>query len=103
MIFAWKARSAAPVGADTTPNVVAVLPFRVTGADSSLANLREGIVDLLAADLTGECGPRAIDVDGGVQRPFDIDPAVNGTDGFQGLGHALSRSGAQILIMRALK
>ena len=33
---------------------------------------------------------RAIDVGGGVQRPFDVDPAVDGTDGLQGLGHALA-------------
>ena len=32
---------------------VAVLPFRVTGADSSLGFLREGMVDLLAAKLSG--------------------------------------------------
>jgi tetratricopeptide (TPR) repeat protein len=38
---------------------VVVLPFRVSGADPSLAYLREGMVDLLAAKLTGEGGPRA--------------------------------------------
>jgi tetratricopeptide (TPR) repeat protein len=38
------------------PNLVVVLPFRVTGADSTLS---EGMVDLLAAKLTGEGGPRA--------------------------------------------
>jgi serine/threonine-protein kinase len=43
------------------PNLVAVAPFRVTGADPSLTYLREGMVDLLAADLTGEGGPRAAD------------------------------------------
>jgi len=42
-------------------DVVAVLPFRVTGPDSSLGYLREGMVDLLAAKLTGEGGPRAAD------------------------------------------
>ena len=43
------------------PQRVAVLPFRVSGADPSLAYLREGMVDLLAAKLTGEGGPRAAD------------------------------------------
>ncbi len=43
------------------PNVVAVFPFRVTGADPALGYLREGMVDLLAAKLTGEGGPRAVD------------------------------------------
>ncbi len=43
------------------PDVVAVLPFRTSGADSGLRYLREGIVDLLAIKLTGEGGPRAAD------------------------------------------
>jgi eukaryotic-like serine/threonine-protein kinase len=41
--------------------VVAVLPFRVTGADPTLQYLREGMIDLLAAKLTGDGGPRAVD------------------------------------------
>ena len=45
---------------DLNPSAVAVLPFRVGGADPSLAYLREGVVDLLAAKLTGEAGPRAV-------------------------------------------
>ena len=40
------------------PNLVAVFPFRVSGAP---AELGEGLVDLLAARLTGEGGPRAVD------------------------------------------
>ncbi|HSG81233.1 MAG TPA: hypothetical protein VLC48_03210 [Gemmatimonadota bacterium] len=52
-------------GGDATaavdPNVVAVFPFRVAGADAALDYLREGMVDLLAAKLTGEGGPRAVD------------------------------------------
>jgi tetratricopeptide (TPR) repeat protein len=43
------------------PRAVAVFPFRVTGADPSLAYLREGMVELLAVKLTGEGGPRAVD------------------------------------------
>ncbi len=42
-------------------NVVAVLPFRVAGADPSVQYLRQGMVDLLQAKLTGEGGPRAAD------------------------------------------
>jgi serine/threonine-protein kinase len=42
-------------------NLVAVAPFRVTSPDSALGYLREGIVDLLAAELTGEGGPRALE------------------------------------------
>lgn len=41
--------------------VVAVFPFRISGADPSLEYLREGMVDLLAAKLTGQGGPRAVD------------------------------------------
>jgi eukaryotic-like serine/threonine-protein kinase len=43
------------------PNLVAVFPFRVSGADPSLAYLREGMVELLAVKLTGDAGPRAVD------------------------------------------
>ena len=43
------------------PHVVAVLPFRVAGADPSLHYLRQGMLDLLQAKLTGEGGPRAAD------------------------------------------
>jgi tetratricopeptide (TPR) repeat protein len=42
-------------------NTVAVVPFRVAGAEAAVAYLREGMVDLLAAKLTGEWGPRAVD------------------------------------------
>jgi serine/threonine-protein kinase len=41
--------------------VIAVLPFRVTGADPALHYLHEGMVDLLTVKLTGEGGPRAAD------------------------------------------
>ena len=41
-------------------NLVAVLPFRVSGS-SEIEYLREGMMDLLAAKLTGDGGPRAAD------------------------------------------
>lgn len=40
------------------PNVIAVIPFRVTGADTALA---EGLAEVLAAEFTGEGVPRAAD------------------------------------------
>ena len=40
---------------------VMILPFRVAGADPGLSYLREGMVDLLAAKLTGDGGPRSVD------------------------------------------
>jgi eukaryotic-like serine/threonine-protein kinase len=43
------------------PNLIVVAPFRITGTDSALDYLREGMVDLLAAKLTGQGGPRAAD------------------------------------------
>ena len=50
-----------PVPATTNPKLVAILPFRTTGANPELAWLREGLVDLLAIKLTGEGGLRAAD------------------------------------------
>ncbi len=47
--------------ARTDPEVVAVFPFRVSGADRSLSFLRTGMIDLLAAKLTGDGGLRAAD------------------------------------------
>lgn len=61
------AASAASVGVpgyvpgEPDPSVVAVFPFRVSDADAALAYLEEGVVDALAATLTGEIGPRAVD------------------------------------------
>lgn len=48
-------------GGGPNPHLVAVFPFRVSGAAPSLAYLEEGMVDLLAAKFTGEGGPRAVD------------------------------------------
>ena len=45
----------------TDRRVVAIAPFRVTGADSSLRYLREGMVDLLATKLGGTAGLRPAD------------------------------------------
>jgi serine/threonine-protein kinase len=54
---AWWPRASA----ELDPSLVAVFPFRVSGADPALAYLREGMVDLLAVRLTGEGGARAMD------------------------------------------
>ncbi len=53
----WSREGAKPLD----PNLVAVLPFRVAGADPAVQYLRQGMVDLLQAKLTGEGGPRAAD------------------------------------------
>ena len=58
-LFLWKPWAGGGKPLDT--NLVAVLPFRVAGADQSVQYLRQGMVDLLQAKLTGEGGPRAAD------------------------------------------
>ena len=55
----WWRQRAAPRDASLT--VVAIAPFRVSGADASLHYLREGMVDLLSAKVDGTGGLRAID------------------------------------------
>jgi len=55
----WMLRPRA--GPPLDANAVAVFPFRVSGAGSGFDYLREGMVDLLAAKLTGEGGPRSVD------------------------------------------
>jgi DNA-binding SARP family transcriptional activator len=60
----WLSQRFAPPGPnaeDLDSRAVAVFPFRIGGADLSLWYLQEGIVDLLAAKLTGDGGPRALD------------------------------------------
>jgi tetratricopeptide (TPR) repeat protein len=53
----WAHEGARPLD----PALVAVLPFRVAGADPSVQYLRQGMLDLLQAKLTGEGGPRSAD------------------------------------------
>ena len=54
-------RSAATAdGQELDPDVVAIMPFRFSGPEN-LSYLGDGIVDLLAARLTGDVGPRAVD------------------------------------------
>ncbi len=53
--------SARPTDAAGGGDRVAIAPFRLSGADPGLVYLREGMVDLLAAKLSGADGPRALD------------------------------------------
>jgi eukaryotic-like serine/threonine-protein kinase len=48
-----------PIGVDA--QLVAVAPFRVTGADSGVSYLREGMVDLLSATMSGTSDFRTAD------------------------------------------
>ena len=56
----WLASHRGTAASRVDDNVITVAPFRLS-ADPSLSYLREGIVDLLAANLTGEGGLRATD------------------------------------------
>ena len=55
-----------------------VVPFRVTGADSSLGFLREGLVELLSTQFIGDYGPTAVDA-GEVLRTSASSVAGDGT------------------------
>jgi len=48
-------------GGPLDPRAVAVLPFRVSSTDPALSYLGDGLAELLAVQLTGEGGPRAVD------------------------------------------
>jgi TolB-like protein len=71
-LFQTGGRAREPASSPLDSHTVVVLPFRISG-DASLTYLREGMVDLLAARLTGEAGLRAADtrtVYSGWQRRF---------------------------------
>jgi serine/threonine-protein kinase len=51
----------APPRTNADDDLVAVAPFRVATKDASLKYLREGMVDLLSAKLSGSAGPRSAD------------------------------------------
>ncbi len=53
----WRSQKATALDA----RAIVVLPFRVNGADASLSYLREGMLDLLAAKMSGEGFPASID------------------------------------------
>ncbi len=56
MFTQWSSPSVTSVD----PNVVAILPFRVTGGDSSMLAFRNGMVELLSPLFTGGGVPRAV-------------------------------------------
>ncbi|MDP3774344.1 MAG: hypothetical protein Q8Q85_08760, partial [Gemmatimonadales bacterium] len=80
------------------PNRVAVLPFRITTADSLLG---EGFAELLSAEFTGQGGPRALDMasvlsawrraGGGLRTPIAQPAALRVA---QGLGAGLLAQGS---------
>src|SRR5437016_2677523 len=42
-------------------NRIAILPFRVSGADHALEFLRNGLAELLPAEFNGDVGPVAVE------------------------------------------
>lgn len=55
-------RSGSPAASGATgASRVVIAPFHIGSDDSALAYLRDGMVDLLSAELTGEGGPTAVD------------------------------------------
>ena len=61
VLLLGKGSASGPTARPLDPGLVAVMPFRVAGADPSLHYLRQGMVDLLQAKLTGAGGTRAAD------------------------------------------
>ncbi|MCH7490693.1 MAG: hypothetical protein IID05_08355 [Gemmatimonadetes bacterium] len=55
----WQTVGVGEGAVDLDPNLVAVLPFRMSG-DPQFDYLGEGVVDLFQATLTGDGGPRAV-------------------------------------------
>jgi serine/threonine protein kinase len=58
--FAWSRLRGSRDDARLDPNVIAVLPFRV-GGNSSIAYLRESMLDLLQSRLSSSTGPRTVE------------------------------------------
>ena len=56
----WR-RQGLATAAGSGASTLLITPFRVVGSDSSLREFGEGMVDLLAAEFTGEGGPLAVD------------------------------------------
>lgn len=61
MMIGWLAVKSEHADTSLDSQLIAVLPFRVGGADPSLKYLREGMIDLLAATLVSDDGTRAVD------------------------------------------
>lgn len=100
-VLLWRPWAGLGSGHRLDPNVVAVLPFRVAGADPSLQYLRQGMVDLLQTKLTGGGGPRAADARsvlaamrdaGGTESEDLAEPALAGVARRVGAGRILQGS-----------
>lgn len=60
-VVGWAIWPESRAGSTLDPSVVAVMPFRVTGADASMGYLREGMVDLLVHRLGSAQRLRPVD------------------------------------------
>jgi len=83
------------------PNKIVVVPFRTSGADSSVKYLGEGVVDLITPMLTGEGGPIAVDSRTAISAWNRITSGLDGTADdarrvARELGAGLALSGAVV-------
>jgi DNA-binding SARP family transcriptional activator/TolB-like protein len=76
IVFARLTRSPSPVAVQK--DLIAVAPFRVAGADPSLAFLGEGLVDLLTTKLTDAGTMRPVDAGSMIAAWHNAGVAVNG-------------------------
>jgi hypothetical protein len=86
------------INAGSTANGTPHLPGDFGG---DVVRLRDEGIDRLAQDLTARRERRAapselrgaggverpVDAGGGLEGAFDVDPSIDGADGFQGVGH----------------
>ena len=89
---------AGSVGAELDPNVVVIVPFRFSGPEE-LDYVGDGVVDLLAARLTGEVGPRAVDPAGATAVWAELSEAdpTRATDGLaRRFGAGLTLTGSVV-------
>jgi DNA-binding SARP family transcriptional activator/TolB-like protein len=80
-VLIGRARRDPPPSVDrlTVPQRVVVAPFRVTGADPSLAFLRDGMVELLSTRLADDSSARSLDAGAvlGAWRAAGLNPAMD--------------------------
>ena len=80
-VLLGRARSTSSVGVHklAVPQNVVVAPFRVAGADPSLAYLRDGVVELLSARLADDSAARSVDAGAvlGAWRSAGLSPTMD--------------------------
>lgn len=96
LVVGWFAIAKLRSGKASDSNVVLVLPFEFSGAPQ-FAYLREGIVNVLESNLTGEVGPRAISSQTAIAQWKRKGGAERGLTDEEALGIARELSAGQLL------